>query len=116
MDDLIIIQGDTLILSLAFTDENGNAFPLTGGTVFFTIKRMEDTGTTDDNALLTIDQSTHTNAAGGLTELTATREETRAVPVGDYKGDIQFVDGSGNVMSTYKFGVQVTDDVTKRTA
>jgi len=113
METLEIKRGDSEVLSLVFTDENGDAYNLTGGTVFFTIKYVFDIADNDDDALLQKSQSVHTNAAGGLTEITLTAANTRALAVGQYKGDYQFVGSDNSVKSTETIKVKVLDDVTK---
>lgn len=114
MSTLELIRYDTETLSLVFTDENGTAYNLTGGTVFFTIKSITDNADNDDSALLKKEQATHTSAVLGQTEIILTPAEMGAIPANEYKGDFQFVDSSGNVKSSNRIKILVIDDVTKR--
>jgi hypothetical protein len=115
METLEIKRGDTETLSLVFTDEDGDAFNITGGIVFLTIKNLFDNADNDDSALIEKEQDTHTSPTTGDTEIILTPAETRSLNVGEYKADIQFKDSGGGIKSTEQIKVIVTDDVTKRT-
>lgn len=116
MIELEIIRGDTETLSFVFTDENEEPFDLTDGTIFFTIKDISDNSDSDNYALITKEQTVHTDAVNGLSEIELSATETRELLANEYKADIQFIGSDSKIKSTKEFKVFVFNDVTKRTS
>jgi hypothetical protein len=111
---ITIKKGNPYNATLTFTDADGNAYPLTGKTVFFTVKYKDDTGDDDTNAVITADITDHTNASGGITALALDADDTDIAP-GDYKYDIRVYDADPLVQINSTSGIcTVVDIVTKR--
>jgi hypothetical protein len=98
-----ITQGDTFTLPLAFTNEDtGAAINITGYSIYMTLKKsLEDT---DAQAALKKTVTSHTNAAGGLTQIVLSAAETLALPLGDLYFDVKYKDGSSNVRTVLPVG------------
>jgi hypothetical protein len=67
----------------------GSPVSLTGKTVYFTVKKYLDSDTTNAKAVIAKAITSHTNAAGGITTLTITPDDTDDMSVGTYYYDIQ---------------------------
>ncbi len=91
-----IVRGDDRLLNLTFTDDNGNAIDLTGGTVFFTVKKQKND--LDADAIITKTVTSHTNAAGGLSQIDLTNSDTN-ITAQTYHFDLRYKDSSGNIVS-----------------
>jgi hypothetical protein len=92
---------------------NKAAYPLTGLTVFFTVKKVNDNADNDLGALITKNITVHTDALGGITTLILTAADT-LIPIGEYKADFKIYSGAGINLNTTTFPVKVIDIVTKR--
>ena len=98
-------RGDTM--DFLFTAEtSGVAIDLTGYTI------TSQARATDDTVLQSF-TVTITDAANGQFTITATNAETELWSPGQYNMDIEFVDGSGTVVSTETFVLNVIADVTR---
>lgn len=94
------MKGDTNPLTFTIVDSTGAAVNLTGATVKFTVKKKVDDP--DSKALIAKSWSTHTNAAGGITDITLSKDDTFRQP-GSYLWDFQ-ITGSGGAISTCDVG------------
>ena len=113
MTEIRVPRGDDKTWNLTFVDEDGNAIDLTGATIFFTVKINK--ADADSDAVIDVDQASHTNAAGGLSSITITNSETDLKPE-NYFYDFQLVD-SGGLVTTVLSGIfKITQDVTTRVA
>ncbi len=106
-----MIQGDDVTLTLTFTDNDGNAIDLTGGTVFLTVKNRSTDS--DDNAVLKKDVSSFSAPTTGIMTIDLTDSDTD-ISAGYYWYDVQFVDSSGSVSSIQKDKFIVKRDITNR--
>ncbi len=98
-------RGDTF--DFLFTAEvSGVALDLTGYTI------TSQARGSDDSVLQTF-TVTITDAANGQFTITATDAETELWTPATYSMDIEFVDGSGTVISTETFTLNVIADVTR---
>lgn len=100
------------------TDGNGTNLPLTGCTVFMTIKNTSyDDDTTDTtNVIFKNTQTSHTNAAAGLTGWNVLIPATGVEP-GKYYYDITIKDSTGVELPPVAIGVcTVLSKTTNRTA
>jgi hypothetical protein len=114
MTDLTIFRGDTKSYDLTFTS-GGSALNITGYTIFFTVKPKANwDDTLDTSALIQKNVTSHTNAAGGLSEVLLSATDTNIEP-GVYMYDMQLKDGSGNILTFINGNFTVTADVTRRT-
>ena len=115
--DINIKKGNPYTANITFKDADGAAYPLTGKTVFFTVKHLSDTGDDDTNAIITKDITVHTDAAGGITQLSLTATQTNQV-TGQYKYDfrviytVESIEHKSNTETGYAY---INDIVTKRT-
>ena len=109
---ITIQRRNPYIATLTVTDSDGNAYDLTGITVFFTVKNKTDHEDDDAAAVITKDITVHTDAAGGITTLALTAVDTD-VNLGDYKYDIRLYSGSVQLNSTRDI-CSIVDIVTKR--
>jgi len=110
MNILEIIRGDTTVYTVSFKD-GSTAVNITGHTVFFTVKRrITDT---DTNALISKTVTTHSNAAGGITQVALSPTET-TVATGTHVYDLQLKDAAGNIFSSHQGTCKVLADVTRR--
>jgi hypothetical protein len=97
------------------TGDVRTAFPLTDITVMFTVKNLTDSANDDSGALISKNITQHTNAAGGITLLSLSAEETN-IAVGNYKADIRLYSSGGVCLNSERFSCRVIDIVTKRTS
>jgi hypothetical protein len=114
-EKLQIIRGDSQSIAVTFEDEDGNALDLTGKTVFFTVKDIDDDADNDDDALIKKEVTNHTDPTAGKTTITIASTDTDLTP-NDYVFDLQVKDIVGNIMSTQRSVLEVVADVTRRTS
>ncbi len=91
-----IHRGVTYDIVYHHENSTGDPVPLTGCTIYFTVKTEEwDTNTTDTSAVIKKTTSVHTNAAAGLSGWKLTDADTQVAEPGDYYFDIIVEDASG---------------------
>lgn len=113
MNIITIQKGNPYIATIVLTS-NGLPYDLTGTTVFFTVKLVNDFASNDTNAIITENITTHVPpASAGVTTLDLSTTQTN-VPTGEYKGDFRVYLGGVIQANTETFKVVVTDIVTKR--
>ena len=107
-----VIRGDTRTVNLTFLESDGStAIDLTGGTVYFTVNSSSDPS--DDTAVAFQKTATSfTDATHGKHTFTLSHANTNITP-GTYWYDAQFVDGSGNYLSSYRGKFIVQSDTTR---
>lgn len=108
-----VIRGDTRQVNLTFLQSDGStAINLAGGTVYFTVSEDSDP-TSDSSAVIqkTAD-SNFTSASNGQHTFTLTHDNTNIDP-GTYWYDAQFIDSSGNYLSSYRGKFIVQSDTTR---
>ena len=99
-----IKAGSQFTQALEMVDSNGDAVNITGATVFFICRNInnpdtDDTGDTDTTMLFKYTQATHTNAALGLTTIVLTKEQTLQTP-GTYFYEIKIKFSNGDIFIT----------------
>lgn len=97
-------QGDTFLLALSRTDEDGNAVSLSGISILSQLRL--------GSTVLTLTPSITSEAQGQFT-LSATAEQTAAIRSGAYYFDVQFTDADGNVTSSETDMVTIEPDVSR---
>lgn len=118
MTDLNIQKGNPYSKTITVTDKTVTpaiAYDLTGKTVFFTLKRLDDNADNDDVALIKKNITSHTNPVGGITTLTLLVADTNQVP-GRYKCDVRIYNAGGVQLNSSRFYANIEDIVTKRTS
>lgn len=111
---ITIIKGIPYVRTLTFTDSAGSAYDLTGKTIFFTVKNIDDVADNDTAAVIKKDITVHTNAVGGITTLSLSAVETD-IALGDFKYDIKIYQAVPLIDLNSEKGIcQVTDKVTER--
>lgn len=107
-----VIRGDTRTINLTFLESDGStAINLTGGTVYFTVNSSSDP--LDDTGVAFQKTATSfTSASTGQHTFTLTHADTNITP-GTYWYDAQFVDSSGNYLSSYRGKFVVQSDTTR---
>jgi hypothetical protein len=114
MEDILRIQkGNPSSLIVTITDDNGNALNLTGRTVFFSVKRKNDSSEDDESAVISKNITSHSDPTAGQTVIALTAEDTDT-PKGIYVADIR-VYGEGLQRNTTHFFIEIEETVTKRT-
>jgi hypothetical protein len=108
-----IYRGDDYTLSVEVKDADGNAYDLTGCTLFHTVKENESDS--DDDAVIKSDVTTHTDPTNGESEIDVPDTDTDDLTPGDYYYDVQLKDASGNIYTLEKGVMTVEYDVTVRT-
>lgn len=107
-----VIRGDTRQINLTFLDSDGStALDLTGGTVYFTVNSSSDP-VSDSGAAIQKTATSFTDATAGQHTFTLTHSDTDITP-GTYWYDAQFVDATGNYVSSYRGKFVVQSDVTR---
>jgi len=95
-NNITIFRGRTYDFTYNHTDTAGAAVPLTGCTVYFTVKPNDyDSDNTDSNATIKKTITSHTDAAGGITAWTLNDADTYVEP-GKYFYDVIVEDASGH--------------------
>lgn len=101
---ITIYRGRTYDFTYNHTDSTGAAVPLTGCTVYFTVKSSDyDSDATDAAAAIKKTITSHTNAAGGVTAWTLNDLDTYIAP-GKYHYDVIVEDSSGLSQPPSLFG------------
>jgi hypothetical protein len=107
--DIFIIRGDTT--SINFTVAGVD---LTGATVFFTVKPELTDDSTDTNAVITKEVTSHSDPTAGETVIELDSTDTDVEP-GVYYYDIQIKRASGTILSIPARKLKIWADVTRRT-
>lgn len=110
---LELVRGDDETIEITFTDENGAPINITGYTVMFTL-RANINKTSDTDALLQKNVTSHTNAVGGISAIGLSNSDTNITP-GEYYYDVQYKDTSNKIKTVVIGTCTVIQDVTKRT-
>lgn len=111
--NIITIQKGNPYAAVITITSNGVAYNLTGKTVFFTMKKVNDKADNDDGALIKQSITVHTDAVGGITTLVLTDIQTN-IAVGEYKADFRIYSVAGVKLNTKTFPAVIEDIVTKR--
>ena len=116
MAEILEIQrGNPLSTVITVTDEDGNAYDLTGKTVFFTVKNQDDNEDDDTDALIEAEITSHSDPTGGITVLELDDTDTD-IALGDYKWDLRIYESGVTQVNSVSGICSVVDIVTKRTA
>lgn len=115
MATLKINRGTTYIIGYQH-QHDGTAEPLTGATVFFTVKSNEfDTDASDATAVIAKTVASHTNAAAGETEIELTPTDTYKTP-GRYFYDLRVKESNGRVYKVDEGTIKIDGSPTNRTS
>ena len=107
-----VIRGDTRTINLTFLESDGTtAVNLTGGTVYFTVNSSSDPSD-DTGVAIQKTASSFTDATHGKHTFTLSHSDTNITP-NTYWYDAQFVDASGNYLSSYRGKFIVQSDTTR---
>lgn len=109
---LSIYRGDTKTFTLTFKDSDGNAKDISGATIFFTAK--QEVSDSDEDAVIHVTQSTHTDAAGGKSSLTLSPTDTDITPA-RYHYDFQLVESDDSVTTLVVDKLNILADITRST-
>jgi len=103
-------RGDTVEYNITLTGEDGNPFPLTNATIYFTMK--SDIALPDEEAEIQIEITEHEDAENGVTYLHIPNELTEQLtPNKKYYYDFQ-LNIDGKVFTLLSGKVKVLQDVT----
>ena len=105
VENLEIYRGDTENINLAFTNDAEEAIDITGATIHFTVKHFKDDA--DSVALIQKEIDSHTNAAGGLSQINIVAADTQDLEPAVYVYDIQieFEDGTKKTIVIGNFSI-----------
>jgi hypothetical protein len=95
--------------------EDGVAFNLTGVTVIFTVKLLNDKADNDDAAIIKKTIIDHSNPENGTTTLLLSADDT-TVDLGRYKADFRLYQSGVLQKNTETFYIEFVDIVTKSTS
>lgn len=107
-----VVRGDDHTIAVTFKDENGNPIDITGATVYFTIKRINDINDSNDtNAIVAKEVTSHTDASAGETEIVLTGSDLSVA--GLHKCDVQvkYADNTRNSIPSIYF--EILPDITR---
>lgn len=110
-DKITIIRGDDINYPISFKDADGVAIDITDYTIFFTVK--QNTEDSDDDALISVDITSHTDPTNGISALELTSAETDINP-GLYTYDFQLKDADDKLSSSRSGCFEVLQDITQR--
>ena len=112
MDDINIIRGDTETITVTFTDSDSVAIDITGYSVWFTVRRsVPATSLTDDTDAL-ISKEFTTGGATGIATFAFSETDTTQ-DIDKYYYDVQYKDGSNNIVTVGVGYFNITSDITR---
>ena len=107
-----VIRGDTRRISCTFLEsDNITPINLAGGTVYFTVNSSDDPSD-DSGAVIQKTATSFTDATNGNHTFTLSHSDTN-IAAGNYWYDVQFVDSTGNYLSSYRGKFIVQSDTTR---
>jgi hypothetical protein len=107
-----VIRGDTRQVNLTFLESDGStAVNLAGGTAYFTVNASSDPSD-DTTKVIQKTAISFTSASTGQHTFTLSHSDTN-IDAGSYWYDAQFVDSTGNYLSSYRGKFLVQSDVTR---
>lgn len=112
MSNLSLIRRDDVDLDITFTDKDGEPINISNATVYFTMKRKKTDS--DDDAVLAIEVTSHSNPTAGETRVSLTNTETD-LPPRYYFYDVQIKDSDDKIISSSVGQIKILQDVTIRT-
>ena len=114
MTIVTIQKGNPYTATLNITS-SGVPYDLTGRTIFFTLKYVDDLYDDDTHALITKDilPVDHPNPTAGISVLSLSRDDTD-IPSGEYKADFKIYESGVVESNTDTFTVLITNTVTRR--
>ena len=112
--DIRVQKGNPYTAIITITDSDGAAYSLIGKTVLFAVKHLTDYADNDDSAIIKA-TTTHTDEAGGITQLSLTAAHTASTP-GKYKCDFRVYELDETQVNTATAYFYIDDIVTKRTS
>lgn len=117
MANLTMYRGDDKTWNVFFKDDDDVAIDITGYTVFFTVKKQfgYTDASTDDDAIIEKDITSHIDPTGGETQLTISAIQTNSVEPEEYIYDLQLKDDGGNILTVVSGSFILKADVTRRT-
>lgn len=113
--DLTVYRGDSKTYNITITNTDGTVFPISGYTVFMTVK--SDIDGADSSAEIAKIVTNHTDAANGKTSIVLTSVDTGSLSPGKpYFYDMQMVSGSTVVTTLVSGRFHVLRDITQDTS
>ena len=109
-----VIRGDTRTINLTFLESDGvTPVNLTGGTVYFSVNASSDPSSDASAAIEVSTTGPFTDPTAGQHTLVLDHAQTN-IPAGTYWYDAQFVDSSGNYLSSYRGNFIVQSDIERQ--
>jgi hypothetical protein len=108
-------RGDHLTFSFEFAYEDGTPVDVSGGSLWFTMKELDDDSDNDDSAVIQVVTTDYSGDDSNEMEMNITKAQTDVDPK-LYKWDFQFVTVTGRPTTLCDGTVRVKADVTRRWA
>ena len=116
MATLKINRGTTYLISYNH-QHDGVTEPLTGATVFFTVKTTEYSSDTDDSdAVISKTITSHVDAAAGETEIEIEPDDTATLTPGTYFYDVIVKESDDRIYKVDEGKIKLDGSPTNRTA
>ena len=113
LNNFTVYRGDDFNVTLNFTDTASEIIPITGWTIFFTLKKKIDDS--DSDAIISKTITALTDPTHGVANVTVLASELTTL-VGPYYYDFQFENASGGIYTITSGIVIFMKDVTRRIA
>jgi hypothetical protein len=101
-----MFSGDSVILSVAITDGNGNAVALAGATCAYTVRES----ITASSALITKATGSGITVSGSTVTITLSPADTAAL-AGVYHHELQITDSGGHVSTAFQDVIHIKRDM-----
>lgn len=101
---IVVYRGDTRIIELAFTNDDGSVLNISGSLIYFTAKR--DYEDRDEGSIIQKIISGHAAPESGIAYMQLTSTDTNQCPR-DYVAGFQLVDTSGNISTFNTDGLRI---------
>lgn len=111
--DLSLPRGDSITYDLAVVDEDGDAFPLTGATVKFTIRAAVDSSLVFQLTSASVAQINVYDAPHGKAYIIIENAHTQDLSIQQYQYDVEVINSTGKVSTVCRGTFNVTSDITR---
>ena len=107
-----LYRGDSREYNLIFTDSKGEAIPITGWKIYFTVKL--NYWDNDDKAVIRKEIIEHDDPINGKTRIILSPADTENIEYSEYYYDVQIKRATENILTVLIGRIKIMTDITQR--